>query len=113
MEIKVTKRTKLQEVNNDMCHNWYYLVNGKIINDEKTRQRRFKFVVWFDVEDVFENISEERDHYTKEDVNECLDMCIFCYVDMIRGYETEQCKDFFEACNDSIKHWNEISRYMY
>ena len=52
-------------------------------------------------------------YYTKEDVNECLDMCIFSYVDMIRGYETEQCKDFFEACNDSIKHWNETSRYMY
>ena len=34
MEIKITKRTKLLEINNDMCHNFYYLVNGRFYNEK-------------------------------------------------------------------------------
>ena len=104
MNIKVTKRTKLNEVNNDMCHNWYYLINGKIINDEGTRYRPFRFVVWFDVFDVMENAG--KDSYNKKDIAEYLDTIIFSYTDMIRGYEPEQCRDFFEQCNQSIKNYN-------
>ena len=104
MNIKVTKRTKLNEVNNDMCHNWYYLINGKIINDEGTRYRPFRFVVWFDVYDVTENAG--KDSYNKKDIAECLDTMIFCYTDMIRGYEPEQCREFFEQCNQSINKYN-------
>ena len=104
MEIKVTKRTKLNEVNNDMCHNWYYLINGKIINDEGTRCRPFRFVVWFDVYDVMENAG--KDSYNKNDISECLDTMIFSYTDMIRGYEPKQCREFFEQCNQSIKNYN-------
>ena len=54
MEIKITKRTKLLEINNDMCHNFYYLVNGRFYNENKTAYRRFKFVIWFDIFDVDE-----------------------------------------------------------
>ena len=49
MEIKITKRQKLLEINNDMCHNYYYLVHGRFYNDENTAYRKFKFVVWFDI----------------------------------------------------------------
>ena len=32
MENKVTKIIKLKEVNNDMVHNYYYLVHGRLID---------------------------------------------------------------------------------
>ena len=112
MEIKVTKRTKIKEVNNDMCHNWYYLINGKIINNEGTRCRPFRFVVWFDVYDVMENARKE-DTYTKQDIKDCLDMCVFGYTDTIRGYEPEQCREFFNLCKDSIENWNNKQNYIY
>ena len=54
MEIKITKRTKLLEINNDMCHNFYYLINGRFYNDNHTAYRKFKFVSWFDIFDVDE-----------------------------------------------------------
>ena len=31
-DVKITKTSKLLEVNNDMVHNFYYLVHGRIIN---------------------------------------------------------------------------------
>ena len=52
MELKITKRVLLEEQNNDMCHNWFFLVYGKILNDEKTLSRKFKFVEWLDVFDI-------------------------------------------------------------
>lgn len=54
MEIKITKRKKLLEINNEMCHNFYYLVHGRFYNDDKTAYRKFHFVLWFDIFDVDE-----------------------------------------------------------
>ena len=34
------------EVNNSMCHNYYYVQYGRIYNADKKRFRRFKFVFW-------------------------------------------------------------------
>ena len=52
MKIEITKRQKLLEINNDMCHNYYYLVHGRFYNDDHTAYRKFKFVLWFDIFDV-------------------------------------------------------------
>ena len=49
---RITKRTKLLEINNDMCHNYYYLINGRINNADRSAYRKFKFVIWFDIFDV-------------------------------------------------------------
>ena len=54
MEIKITKTEKLQEINNSMVHNFYYLIHGRIYNDEKTRYKKFKFVLFFDAFDIQE-----------------------------------------------------------
>lgn len=102
MEVKITKRRLLKEVDNEKCHNWYWLIYGQIINDEGTRFRKFKFVEWFDVFDVQEY--SEYGTSAKEDVMEYLDQCIFCRVDMIRGYN--DCADFYEMCNRTIEKWN-------
>lgn len=93
MEIKITKRQKLLEINNDMCHNYYYLVNGRIYNDDKTAYRKFKFIPWFDIIDVDEyfNYDDEHDTWlenpvTQSMIDEYLEECIWAYVSIITEY---------------------------
>ena len=42
----------LREVNNDMCHNWYWLANVRVVADH--RVFRFRFVFWYDWNDAAE-----------------------------------------------------------
>ena len=104
MEIKITKRTLLKEVNNEMCHNWYWLIQGRIINDAGTRYRKFKFVEWFDVFDVQDYFEDGT--YNKKRVLEYLNECIWSRVDLIRGYDN--CEEFYLMCNETIENWNRL-----
>ena len=112
MEIKITKRTLLREVNNDMCHNWYWLVQGQIINDEGTRYRKFKFVEWFDCFEVQE-WAEDGTH-SKKNVRAYLDEVIGSRLDLIVDYDN--CKCFYAECNLTIENYNKTffgNRYAY
>lgn len=102
MEIKITKKEKLKEVNNCMCHNFYYLIHGQIINDDKTRYKKFRFVLWFDVFDILEYF--EQDYYTKENIKEYIDVSIWGYLDLIHNYDDTT--DFYNTCNDTIEKYN-------
>lgn len=106
MEIKITKKTKLLEQNNDKAHNFYYLINGKILNDEKTRYRPFKFVLFFDAFEIQEYY--EQDYYSKEDLKNFIDELCFSYTQHIKSYD--DCKEFFEICNDSINSYNKFNK---
>ena len=118
MEIKITKRTKLLEINNEMCHNFYYLVHGKIYNDNHTAYRKFKFVCWFDIFDVDEyfNGDDSDEAYdvpiTKDMIMEYLDECIWATITMVKDYDDEtSLKYFYDLCNDSIMRYNKIAQY--
>ena len=118
MKTKITKRTKLLEINNDMCHNFYYLVNGRFYNDDKTAYRKFKFIPWFDIFDVIEyfNGDDGDEVYdipiTQEMIEEYLEECIWSTVSMVSDYDNEnQLKYFYEYCNNSIKRYNEIAKH--
>ena len=115
MEIKITKRSKLLEINNDMCHNYYYLVHGRFYNDDHTAYRKFKFVSWFDIFDVDEFFydNEEMDNIITEDmIKEYLEECIWGTVSIVTDYNNEnQLKDFYNWCNDSIIDYNQIAKY--
>lgn len=102
MKIKITKRNKLHEVNNEKCWNFYFLVCGRIISDDKKLYRRFKFVVWFDAFDVQEYA--EKDYFTNRDVYEYLDTCIDGYLDYVKGFD--DCKEFYNVCNNTIHEYN-------
>lgn len=52
VDFEITKIQKLKEVNNSMCHNYYYIVYGRIYNESKTKYKKFKFVEWFDIFDM-------------------------------------------------------------
>lgn len=121
MEIKITKRHKLLEINNDMCHNYYYLVHGKFYNDDHTAYRKFKFVLWFDVFDVDEyfNYIDDDDGcryidrpITENMIKEYLNEIMWSTVSMVDDYNNEnQLRDFYNWCNDSIIRYNEIAKY--
>lgn len=104
MEIKITKKQKLQEINNSMVHNFYYLVYGQIINDDATRYRKFKLVLFFDIWDVLEYI--EKDTYTQQDIKNYIDALIDGYMSLIPDYNNV--KGFFQVCNDTIERYNKI-----
>ena len=118
MEIKITKREKLYEMNNEMCHNFYYLVHGRFISDDKTAYRKFKFVIWFDIFDVDEFFCDDENDelndilITKDMINEYLNECIWAMVSIVSDYNNEnQLRNFYEMCNNSIQRYNEIAKY--
>ena len=104
MKTKVTKIKKLLEVNNEKCHNFYYLVCGRIYSPDGTKFRRFRFVEWFDAFDVMD--FSEKDHYDKNDVRALLDAMIDGNLSLIKSFD--DCKDFYEMCDASIRRYNGV-----
>ena len=102
VNFEITKKQKLLEVNNDMCHNYYYLIYGRIYNENKTRYRKFKFVEWFDIFDMQEYY--EKDFITNTEikayVNNLIDSIGCSYIDDIKNYNDEKgLKEFYNYCN--------------
>ena len=112
MEIKVTKRTLLWHQSNDMCCNWYWKVQGRIINDSGTRYRKFLFIVHYDYDDIAEWFEPDNDicpAITDKMHKEYLDELIWAsYTDFIKSYD--DCKQFYSLCRESIERWNDIVR---
>lgn len=110
---KITKIKKILEVNNDMAHNYYYLVYFHLQNEEKTKYKKGKFVIWFDIFDLQEYYIEENEELrgiTQEEIKQYAselavnDLECFC-----KSYEdTKELQDF---CNQSITDYNRIARY--
>ena len=98
------------EINNDMCHNYYFLVYGRIYNEGKTRMRKFKYVQWFDIFDV-QDFFEDKEWITQEDVREYLNNLEVPYLYNIKDYNDEKgLKEFYEYCNKTIEDYNRIAR---
>ena len=111
VNFEITKKQKLLAVNNDMCHNYYYLIYGRIYNENKTRYRKFKFVEWFDIFDMQEYY--EKDFITNTEikayVNNLIDSIGCSYIDDIKNYNDEKgLKEFYNYCNETIKNYNNI-----
>ena len=107
MNIKYTKIEKLNEVNNSMCHNFYYIYYGRIYNEDKTKYRKFKYIEWFDIFDLQEYY--EKDIITKEDIRNYALSIENSYLQAIKGYDDEKgLKEFYNYCNDTIKNYNEV-----
>ena len=106
MEIKITKRTKLLEINNDMCHNFYYVQYGRIYNENDTLYRQFKFVVWFDIFDVMEYF--EKEIVTKREITEYMNEIGWntceTHKNLIKSFD--DCGAFFDWCNKTIADYN-------
>lgn len=102
MEVKITKRRKLHEVCNDMCHNWYYEVSGRIINDDNTRFRKFHFVVWFDIFDLQEHY--DADCISQKQILDYVSEMAWAVTDLIVDFDN--CSYFYDECRRSIERYN-------
>lgn len=104
--VEITKKQKLDEVCNSMCHNFYWLVYGRIYNADKTRMRKFKVVISYDIFDIQENFDKER--ISQADHKEYVEESTFWFTQNIISYN--DCKTFFDECNQTIENWNKLIR---
>ena len=108
VDFKITKTQKIKEVNCDMCHNYYFLIHGRIYNEGKTRYRKFKYVVWFDIFDV-QDFFEDKEIIKYDDVLEYLGNLEVPYLYNIKDYNDEKgLKNFYEYCNETIENYNKV-----
>lgn len=113
VDFEITKRQKILEVNNEMCHNYYYLIYGRIYNESKTRMRKFKFIEWFDIFDLQEYF--EKDIITKDDIKMYVDNLIdnmgCSYIGDIKNYYDEKgLNEFYNYCSETIENYNRLVR---
>lgn len=104
--VELTTRKKLLEVNNDMCHNFYYLQHGRIYNADKSQLRRFKFVLWFDIFDVMEYF--KKDVVSKQEIDEFANEVAWGTSETFKNgiISFDNCQAFFDMCNKTIKDYN-------
>lgn len=120
MKIEITKQRLLREVNNSMCHNFYWLFNVRFTCPVTNRVARAKFVLWDDIESICE-------YFTDEDAEEYVSVSKA----QIKGYGKERAwstvlsyfgwqdedkaladypqklwDEFVEFCNKSIEDYN-------
>ena len=107
VDFEITKVQKILEINNDMAHNFYFLIHGRIYNEDKNRMRKFKYVEWFDVFDVMDFF--ETDYYSNELIKEYVNNLENCYLTNIKDYDDEKnLKEFYNYCNKTINKYNNI-----
>jgi hypothetical protein len=103
--VQITKKVTLEKWNNSMSTGEKILVYGRIINAEKTRCRKFKFVLFIDGFDYAEWLDYEERKNTLQAYKDYIDELICSYTMCINGYNDT--KEFFEMCTDSINRYNE------
>lgn len=109
VDFEITRTKKLLEQNNEMAHNYYYLIYGRIYNEGRTRVRKFKYVLWFDIFDLQEYF--EKDIITKEDIKNYINDLEIGYLTNLKDYnDIEGLKDLYNYCNETIKNYNEICK---
>lgn len=104
--VHFTKLEKIFEVNNSMCHNYYYMQHGRIYNADKTKFRRFKFVFWFDIFDAMEYL--DQDTLTKQNIRMYANDIAFNYYESYGGLikSFDDCQAFYDWCNETIDDFN-------
>lgn len=112
MEIKITKKQLLQEMNNEMTSYKKYLVYAKIYNSNKTWSKNLKFVQTIFKEDIFDYA--EKEYLTPKEQNEITN--VFLY-ENLNYYNTDKdtsnledfklaLKDITNFCNQTIIDYN-------
>ena len=104
----ITKMRLIREVNNDMCHNYYYEVNWRVYTDA-THFFRGSFVIWFDTFDVdayYYNSGKER--FSKKDIREYAEVIAVNFLCDAPKKEVnaETIRPFYNQCRETINNYN-------
>lgn len=110
VDFKITKTKLLKEHNTDMAHNYYFLIQGRLYNEDKTRYRKFKFVQMVDIFDVQEYFDIE--WVNIKDAKECALEFACSLIEMVNDYnDKKNLHYFYEMCNETIENWNKLACY--
>ena len=104
--IELTTHKKIKEVNGAMCHNFYYVQHGRIYNADHTRFRRFRFILWFDINDVCEYF--DKDIVTRQEIAQYATEIGWSHCesnDNLIGSFNDYHR-FYDWCNKTINHYN-------
>ena len=110
--VDMTSCAKILEVNNSMCHNFYFLAKVRVWTGRNTFFRR-RFVVWFDSEDLCEYFSEDHKRITQKDIKDYAKEQAWNFVEgnlLNKGdctYETM--KPFTDECIATIRRFNGLA----
>ena len=107
MEIKITKTKILDYSNGSAYGDAYktYLVYGKIYNDDNTRYRPFKYVYTVFKDDLFA-YDDYPDYMSLTRQKAISNEFIYSFIDCNYPTDYNNCKAFFNACNDTIFNYN-------
>jgi len=101
--LKITKKEKLLEARRPVAVD-YWLIHGRIYNDDGSAYYRFKFVIDMDLElDTYDAETGEIIPY-----NDALEMLIDSFCDYAGdAFNNDAARaDFFDNCNNTIACWN-------
>lgn len=108
-DVDMTSCAKFHEVNNDMTHNFYFLVKVRVWTGRGTFFRR-RFVVWFDTGDLGEYYSD-KDTFSKKDIQNYARDIAWSFIEGLpvsKECNMESIADFTERCKETIYNYNAI-----
>lgn len=107
IDFEITKKQKILEVNNEMCHNYYYLIHGRLYNENKTKYKKFKYILFFDIWDLLEYY--EKDFVTQEEIKDYIEAIENPYLTSISNYnDIKNIENFYKFCNETIENYNNL-----
>ena len=105
----VTKIRLIREVNNCMCHNFYYEIRFRVYATP-THYWKGNFVEWFDTNDLAEYY--DKDTFTKKDIREYIEMLAINFLDSAprSNVNRETMRPFYDMCRKTIEDYNGHNR---
>ena len=109
-DCRITKMRLIREVNNDMCHNFYYEARFRIYTD-KTHYYKGNFVIWFDTEDLAAEYPN-KEAFSKKDIRDYAETlaCLFMDNAPRKNVNVETLKPFYAECRKTIEDYNGHNR---
>lgn len=97
--IKITKKTLIKK---GMFNYKFFLINGRIYNLLKTHYKRFRCIISFDENDLYDYFEKER--ITLNEKQEFMQELICVNTFLINAYDDTD--EFYASCRESLINFN-------
>ena len=103
MKKRITKMSLIKEVDNEMCHNYYYVVNGRVYNKDGTRYKKIKFILWNDIESICDYLGSAC--VTRQEIKDCFLENAYNFIEC-NDCDFDNFEPFMAVCNATIDDYN-------
>lgn len=119
MDIKITKKEILQDINNEMNTYKTYLVHAKITNSNNTWSKKLKFIYTIEKNEIFEYV--DKAYLTQQEQKEITNEILYFALETYNtDKDTSEINDFKNAltemidyCNYTIHEYNKARNNFY